>query len=140
MRGANHRSSNPRRETYSSSETTSRATTRKHHNTPPTSLSNMSLSSLISDLYSSLTVSNVHAEAPPAATPEAEEPVEGEKKEEPTAVAIAAVAVVAKEEEEKKEEEEEEEEEEEPEDPFPSLLQGRYSIQWLAGALIGSMC
>lgn len=78
----------------------------------------MPLSSFISDLYSSLTVSDVHAEAPPAAEPEAEEPAKDEKKEEPAAVAAA----------------EEEEEEEEPEDPFPSLLQGRrptYLTQWV---------
>jgi hypothetical protein len=62
----------------------------------------MTLSSFISDIYASLTVTEVHAEAPPA-EPEVEE-AEPVKEEEPEA---------------------EEEEEEEPEDPFPALLEGR---------------
>ncbi|KAA8910239.1 ubiquinol-cytochrome c reductase subunit 6 [Sphaerosporella brunnea] len=60
----------------------------------------MSLSSFIADLYSSLTITEVHAEAPPA-EPEAEE-AEPTKEEEPEA---------------------EEEEVEEPEDPMPALLE-----------------
>ncbi|KAF8254145.1 Non-heme 11 kDa protein of cytochrome bc1 complex [Wilcoxina mikolae CBS 423.85] len=62
----------------------------------------MSLTSFISDLYSSVIVSDVHAEAPPAEPETEQEPSNDEKAEEPEA--------------------EEEEEEEEPEDPFPALL------------------
>ena len=63
----------------------------------------MSLSSFISDLYSAITVSDVHAEAPPA-----EE-------------AAQEVAVV---EEEEEKEAEEEEEDDEPVDPLPAILLG----------------
>jgi ubiquinol-cytochrome c reductase subunit 6 len=66
----------------------------------------MSLTSFISDLYSSITVSDVHAEAPLTEPETEQEPANDEKVEEP-------------------EPEEEEEEEEEPEDPFPALLEGR---------------
>ncbi|KAI5821333.1 ubiquinol-cytochrome c reductase subunit 6 [Pyronema omphalodes] len=65
----------------------------------------MTVASFFADLYESLTVSDVHAEAPPA-EPEAEEPAQ-EKEEE---VEEAAP-------------EEEEEEEDEPEDPMPALLE-----------------
>jgi FtsZ-interacting cell division protein YlmF len=72
----------------------------------------MSLLSLISDLYSSLAVSDVHAEAPPAEPePEQQEP-EPEQKEE--------------EQEEEQEQEQQEEEEEEPEDQMPALLEGTW--------------
>lgn len=69
--------------------------------------SKMTVASFFADLYESLTVSDVHAEAPPA-EPEAEEPAQ-EKEEEAEA---------------------EEEEEEEPEDPMPALLEGRLQLFW----------
>ncbi|KAI5837813.1 ubiquinol-cytochrome c reductase complex 17 kd protein [Morchella snyderi] len=75
----------------------------------------MSLSSFISDIYNSLSISEVHAEAPPTEEkePQTQEQEPKEEKEE------------TEEEPEKEEaaEEEEEEEEEEPQDPAPAITE-----------------
>ncbi|KAI5789085.1 ubiquinol-cytochrome c reductase subunit 6 [Geopyxis carbonaria] len=72
----------------------------------------MSLVSLISDFYSSLTVSEVHADA--SSSEIEEQPTSEQPKE-----SVKLDSSVADEKEQ--EVEEEEEEEEEPEDPFPAL-------------------
>lgn len=74
----------------------------------------MSLSSFISDIYNSLSISEVHAEAPPAEEKEPQTQEQEEPKEEKEET----------EEEPEKEEAEEEEEEEEPQDPAPAITEG----------------
>ncbi|KAH8150146.1 uncharacterized protein LAJ45_05832 [Morchella importuna] len=73
----------------------------------------MSLSSFISDIYNSLSISEVHAEAPPAEEKEPQTQEQEEPKEEKEET----------EEEPEKEEAEEEEEEEEPQDPAPAITE-----------------
>jgi ubiquinol-cytochrome c reductase subunit 6 len=90
----------------------------------------MSLSSFISDLYNSLTVSGVQAEAPPAEEAESQpkgEPTEEKEKEEE----LEAEEEPDKKEGEGKEEEkeEEEEEEDEPKDPAPAILEECFDIK-----------
>ncbi|KAH0611971.1 uncharacterized protein H6S33_010023 [Morchella sextelata] len=74
----------------------------------------MSLSSFISDIYNSLSISEVHAEAPPTEEKEPQTQEQEEPKEEKEET---------EEEPEKEEAAEEEEEEEEPQDPAPAITE-----------------
>ncbi|RPB03966.1 Non-heme 11 kDa protein of cytochrome bc1 complex [Choiromyces venosus 120613-1] len=76
----------------------------------------MPLSSLFSDIYTSLTVSPVHADAPPAAEEQQETPSDSKAEETKPAEPEPKVEEPAQE-----EEAEEEAEEEEPEDPMPAI-------------------
>jgi ubiquinol-cytochrome c reductase subunit 6 len=80
----------------------------------------MSLLSVISDLYTSLTVSEIHAEAPPVESDETQVQVYSNENDE---------TVENKEEGEeppvKQEEEDQDEEDDEPVDPFSQLQEGK---------------